>query len=74
MRAAAKPNLASLLAGLPAGAWAVLDPGMSKVLGAARTLEGAIRKAQVKPPTSTRAAGRLPVVVQVPDPSMGCFL
>jgi hypothetical protein len=50
----------------------VLNPQMSKVLGAARTPEEAIRKAHVKPAPSPRV-GRRPVVLQVPDPSMVCF-
>jgi hypothetical protein len=50
----------------------VLNPQMSKVLGSARTPEEAIRKAQVKPAASTRV-GRRPVVLQLSDPSMGCF-
>jgi hypothetical protein len=72
MSASAKPNLSALLEGRPAGTWVVLNPQMSKVLGAARTPEGAIRKAHVKPATSPRV-GRRPVVLQVPDPSMVCF-
>jgi len=69
---AAKPNLSALLEGRPAGSWVVLNPQMSRVIGAARTPEEAIRKAHVKPVTSTRL-GRRPVVLQVPDPSMVCF-
>lgn len=70
MSASAKPNLSALLEGRPAGSWVVLNPQMSKVLGAARTPEAAIRKAHVKPVTRV---GRRPVVLQVPDPSMVCF-
>ena len=73
MSASAKPNLSHLLEGRPAGTWVVLNPQMSKVLGAARTPEEAMRKAQVQPVTSTRTPGRRPVVLQVPDPSMVCF-
>ena len=73
MSSSAKPNLSALLEGRPAGSWVVLNPQMSKVLGAARTPEEAIRKAHVKPVTSPRTAARRPVVLQVPDPSMVCF-
>jgi len=73
MTASAKPNLSTLLEGRPAGTWVVLNPEMSKVLGAARTPEAAIRKARVKPVSSTGTGNRRPVVLQVPDPSMVCF-
>ena len=73
MSASAKPNLSALLEGRPAGTWVVLNPQMSKVLGAARTPEAAIRKAHVKPVTSMGMGSRRPVVLQVPDPSMVCF-
>ena len=73
MSASVKPNLSALLEGRPAGSWVVLNPQMSKVLGAARTPEEAIRKAHVKPVTSTRTVDRRPIVLQVPDPSMVCF-
>jgi len=73
MSASTKPNLSALLEGRPVGTWVVLNPQMSKVLGAARTPEEAIRKAHIKSVTSTRTIGRRPVVLQVPDPSMVCF-
>lgn len=73
MSAAVKPNLSALLEGRPPGTWVVLNSEMSKVLGAARTPEEAIRKAHVKPVTSTRTVAPRPVVLQVPDPSMVCF-
>ena len=68
-----KPALDALLAGLSVGTWVVLDPGMSKVLSAATTPEEAIEKAHIPPPTSDRAVGERPVMLQVPDPSMTCF-
>ena len=73
MSASTKPNLSALLEGRPAGTWVVLNSQMSKVLGAARTPEEAIRKAHVKPAISTGTSSRRPVVLQVPDPSMVCF-
>jgi hypothetical protein len=73
MHAPAKVKLDVLLAGQPVGTWVVLDPGMSKILGAARTPEAAMRKAHVMPVTSTRAVGERPVMLQVPDPSAVCF-
>ena len=73
MSAAVKPNLSALLEGRPPGTWVVLNSEMSKVLGAARTPEAAIRKAHVKPVTSSRTVGSRPVVLQVPDPSLVCF-
>ena len=73
MSASLKPNLPALLEGRPPGTWVVLNPEMSRVLWAARTPEAAIRKARVKPVTSTGRRSRRPVVLQVPDPSMVCF-
>ena len=71
----AKPqvSLGRLLAGQRPGTWVVLDPSMSTVLSAAATPEEAIEKAHISPPTSDRAVGERPVMLQVPDPSMVCF-
>ncbi len=68
-----KPALDALLVGLSVGTWVVLDPGMSKVLSVATTPEEAIEEAQISPPTSDKAVGERPVMLQVPDPSMTCF-
>jgi hypothetical protein len=73
MRTPSEPKLDVLLAGQPVGTWVVLDPGMSKILGAARTPEAAMRKAHITPVTSTRAVGERPVMLQVPDPSTVSF-
>ncbi len=66
-------NLAELLAGHEAGTWVVLDPGMSRVLSSAPTPEEAIARAHISPPTSDKAVGERPVMVQVPDSKMVCF-
>ena len=66
-------NLAALLAGQKAGTWVVLTADMSRVLSAASTPEEAIEQAQIQPPTSDRAVGERPVMIQVPDPAMVCF-
>lgn len=68
-----KNTLDVLLAGFPVGTWVVLNPNMSRILGSARTPEGAMRKAHVAPTASGRAMGKRPVMMQVPDPSMACF-
>lgn len=73
MAPATKPKLANLLARQRVGTWVVLDPGMSRILGAGKTPEGAMRRAQVKPSQANRPAGSRPVMLQVPDPSMVCF-
>ena len=66
-------TLDALLAGYPVGSWVVLDPGMSKILGSARTPAGAMRKAHILPTASGRSKGKRPVMLQVPDLSMACF-
>jgi len=53
------------------GTWVILDPQMSKVLGAAKTLEGAMKKAGV--PKVGKASQKRPVAMQVQDPSMKFF-
>jgi hypothetical protein len=68
-----KPSLASLLAGQEAGTWVVLTADMSRILSTASTPEEAIEKAHIPPPTSDKAVGERPVMVQVPDPTMACF-
>jgi hypothetical protein len=68
-----RPALDALLAGHKVGTWVVLDPSMSRVLGAGRTPATAMRRAQVAPIAKNPAAKR-PVMLQVPDPSMICFL
>jgi hypothetical protein len=68
-----KPALDALLAGLAAGTWVVLDPDMSRILSKGSTPEEAIEKAHISPPTSDKAVGERPVMLQVPDPSMTCF-
>ena len=68
-----KAKLDALLTSQPVGTWVVLDPEMSKILGAARTPEEAIRRAHLPPVASDRAVGKRPVMIQVPDPSMICF-
>jgi len=67
-----KPALDALLAGHKVGTWVVLDANMSRVIGAGRTPESAMRRAQVAPVAQNPNAKR-PVMVQVPDPSMVCF-
>jgi hypothetical protein len=68
-----KPALSALLAGQPAGTWVVLDPDMSRILGAALTIEEAISQAHIEPTAFDQAIGERPVMIQVPDPSMVCF-
>ena len=68
-----KNTLDALLAGFPVGTWVVLNPNMSRILGSARTPEGAMRKAHVAPTVSGSTTGKRPVMFQVPDPSMVCF-
>ena len=62
-----------LLAGHRPGTWVILDPSMSRILSAAATPEEAIEMAHISPPSSERAVGERPVMLQVPDPSMVCF-
>jgi hypothetical protein len=68
-----RPSLSTLLAGQPPGMWVVLTADMSRILSVASTPDEAIEKAQIPPPTSERAVGERPVMVQVPDPTMACF-
>jgi hypothetical protein len=68
-----KPDLDILLAGHQTGTWVVLDAGMSKVLGAAPTPEGAMRKANISPTATGPAGNKRPVMMRVPDPTMACF-
>jgi hypothetical protein len=72
MASGTKP-LDVLLAGQPVGTWVVLDPTMSTILGAARTPAAALRRAKVPRVAPDRSAGKWPVMIQVPDPSMVCF-
>ena len=67
-----RPALDALLAGHKVGTWVVLDANMSRVLGAGRTPESAMKRAGVSPVAKDPTAKR-PVMVQVPDPSMVCF-
>ena len=62
-----------LLADQPVGTWVVLDPGMSRILSAAKTADEAIRLAQIKPSAFGEATGERPIMIQVPDPSTVCF-
>jgi hypothetical protein len=73
MSTRAKPKLDELLATQPVGTWVVLDPGMSKILGAAKTPEAAMRKAHIPSGMSGRPGNRRPVMIQVPDPTLACF-
>jgi len=66
-------TLDALLAGYRVGTWVVLDPGMSKILGSARTPAGAMRNAHIAPTAHGSTAGKRPVMLQVPDLSMACF-
>ena len=61
------------MAGQPVGTWVVLDPAMSKILGAAKTPEAAMRKANISPAAAGRTGSKRPVMMRVPDPSMACF-
>jgi hypothetical protein len=69
---AKRATLGALLAPHKVGTWVVLDPSMSRVLGAGRTPETAMKRAHVAPITRDANAKR-PVMLQVPDPSMVCF-
>jgi hypothetical protein len=69
-----KPSLSVLLAGQQPGTWVVLTPDMSKILSTAGSPEEAIEMANISPPTSDRAVGERPVMLQVPDPTMVCLL
>ena len=69
---ATKPALEALLARHKVGTWVVLDPSMSKILGAGRTPESAMKQAQV-PPVAKNPSAKRPVMFQVPDRSMVCF-
>jgi hypothetical protein len=68
-----RPSLSTLLAGQAPGMWVVLTADMSRILSTASTPEEAIEKAHIPPPTSDKAVGERPVMVQVPDPTMACF-
>jgi hypothetical protein len=68
-----KPAIEALLAGQPVGAWVVLDPEMSRVLGAGRTIDEALREAKSTTIPFALTTGQPPVMIEVPDPSMNCF-
>jgi hypothetical protein len=68
-----KPALDALLAGLTAGTWVILDPGMSKILAAADTLEKAMQQAAITPGLTGGPDPKRPVVFQVQDPAVACF-
>ena len=68
-----KPALDALLAGLTVGTWVVLDPGMSKVLGAAATLKQAMQQAEVPPGLTGGPDPKRPVILQIQDPTIACF-
>jgi len=68
-----KLQLAAVLAGQPVGTWVVLDSGMSKVLGAAPTLEKAMEQAAIPPGLTEGPDRNRPVVLQVQDPAVACF-
>jgi hypothetical protein len=72
MATPAKSKLEVLLAGQPVGTWVILDPGMSKVLGAAKTPEAAMRKARLAPGLSGGPGSKRPVMMQIPDPTIAC--
>jgi hypothetical protein len=67
-------KLDTLLAGLAAGTWVVLDPSMSRILGTARTAEGAMRKAHLPPGTAGRSGSKRPVILQIPERSVAYYL
>lgn len=68
------PSLSALLQGQEAGTWVVLSPDMSQILSTAKTPEEALEKAHLGPEASGKTLDERPVMVQVPDPKMVCFL
>jgi hypothetical protein len=73
MSSAVKPKLDALLTGQPVGTWVVLDASMSKILGAAKTPEEAMRKAHIPRGMSGGPGSKRPVMLQIPDPTVACF-
>jgi hypothetical protein len=68
-----KPKLDAVLAGQPVGTWVVLDAGMSKILGAAETLEKAMQQAEITPGLTGGPDPKRPVILQIQDPTIACF-
>jgi len=67
------PSLSGLLEGQPVGTWVVLTPDMTAILSTASTPEEALEKAHISSSPDVAVEER-PVMIQVPDPSMICFL
>jgi hypothetical protein len=68
-----KPKLEALLAAHPPGTWLVLDPRMSRLLGAGKTPKAAMRKAHIPLGMSGGPDRKRPVILQVVDPTVACF-
>jgi hypothetical protein len=68
-----KPKLEALLAGQTPGTWLILNPRMSKVLGAGKTPKAAMRKAHIPIGMSGGPDRKRPVILQVLDPTVACF-
>lgn len=68
------PSLSELLEGQKAGTWVVLSPDMSQILSTAKTPEEAMERANISVGAPGKTIDERPVMVQVPDPAMICFL
>ena len=73
MSSVRKPKLEALLAAQAPGTWLILDPTMSKVLGAGKTPKAAMRKPHIPIGMSGGPDRKRPVILQVVDPTVACF-